>query len=336
MRILHVNDVAHVATTLAAAQRLIGHEVDVRSLELVAGNRSTAVKLLALPLRLKELRSVNDQVRGGSYDIVHIHYAYLGWAGIFGRYPYVLHCHGTDLRAGLADFLRGPAVRSALKHAGVVLVGTPDLLPQARPIRPDVVFLPGPIDVAAISVEPEPPRPFRVLLHANLGDVKRSDIALEAFQRLRARMPEARLTAVDSGPARGRFQSEPGIELVPRVSHAEVPALIGRHHAVLGQFGIGSLGISELEAMAAGRPVLCHFVHPEAYGAPPPVLSSQDPILLARWLAELAGDPGRRASLGSAARSWVAENHGSVVVARQLDRVYSDNQAVKEPSWGTP
>lgn len=321
MRILHVNDVANVATTLATFQRERGHTVEVLRLRLLGGARSSAVKALALPARAAELVRVHRHVAAGDFDVVHIHYAYLGMLGALGRYPYVLHCHGTDVRLGLRDAIRRPLVLRALAGAALVLVATPDLLPIVRRVRPDATFLPDPVNTHLFF--PGPAEAARdVLVHAALSDVKRTDIALAAIRRLRELRPGLTATAVDYGPNRDRYRGEPGIDYVEPRPHEAMADLVREHRLVLGQFGIGSLGMAELETMACGRPVACHFEHSDAYAQPPPVIASRDPEVIAGRLVALLDDPAGRRALGAIGQEWTERTHGGRRVAAALDELY--------------
>ena len=146
MRVLHVNDVANVGTTLVAALRAEGVDAHLRRLRLPAAGSSTALKIASLPLRIAELVRVDLEARAGAYDLLHIHYAYLGVIAALGQHRAVVHCHGTDVREGLRDMLRRPLVLTALRYARAVLVSTPDLIALVRAVRRDATFLPNPID----------------------------------------------------------------------------------------------------------------------------------------------------------------------------------------------
>ncbi|HXM57659.1 MAG TPA: glycosyltransferase family 4 protein [Candidatus Dormibacteraeota bacterium] len=340
MRVLHINDIASTASTLVAAQRELGHDATLRRLRLVAGARSMPVKLLALPARLAELREVNADVRRVRPDVVHIHYAYLGWAGIVGRYPYVLHCHGTDVRAGLRDPLRGPLVRRSLRAASLVLVSTPDLLPLVRPIRSDAQFLPNPVDTSAfLPVEDQaPPPPTAILLISAFSEVKGIDVAIEAVRLLRARRPAVHVTAIDHGPLASRYRDEPGLRFVPPRRHADMARLIADHAVVVGQFGIGSLGMAELESMGCGRPVVCHHAHDGSYSEPPPLLTAGTAAEAAEHLERLVDDPAGAVALGARASAWVRRHHGYLEVGRQVLAAYATmgSRAVSGRSSASP
>jgi glycosyltransferase involved in cell wall biosynthesis len=72
------------------ALRGLGHEVDV---EVVAQSRGTADYLLAVP-------RVRRRVRGGGYDVVHVHYGMTAFAARFaGSTPRVLSLYGSDVNS---------------------------------------------------------------------------------------------------------------------------------------------------------------------------------------------------------------------------------------------
>lgn len=325
MRILHVHDVANVGSTMVEGLRALGHDAELRRVRLAAARRSTLVKLLALPARLVEFAAVNRQVHRGHYDVVHIHFAYLGWLGILGGYPYFLHCHGSDVRRGLRDPLRRGPVRQALRRARTVFFVTPDLADIVRAVRPDALFLPDPIRVDRFR----PPEraaagPPRVLIISALSPLKGVDVAFAAVRRLLDLHPEVPVTALDLGPLRDRYHGVPGVTLIPPVPYAEMPALIQSHDIVVGQFRLGILSMSELESMACGRPVVCSFRYGDWYGEPPPVLSTDQAEQAAAHLAALVERPELRRDHGERGRQWVERYHGYMSIARRLEQVYQE------------
>ncbi len=337
MRILHINDIANVGATLVDGLTRLGHDAELRRLRLMAKRRSTLVKLLASPARLQEWLDVNRQVASGGYDIVHIHFAYLGWIGILGRYPYFLHCHGSDVRRDLHDRLRRWPIVTSLRRARAVLFVTPDLAPVVRPIRPDAIFLPDPVNTDRFApnhtlAERRP----RILIGSSLYPIKRVDIAFEAIRTLLARHPDVQVTAIDQGPERQRYYGTPGVTFVPPVPYQEMPALIQAHDLVVGQFGLGILSMVELESMACGKPVVCHFNYGDWYPELPPVLSTNQPAQAADYLSALIEDPALRRQSGERGRAWVEEQHGYLTIAQRLEQIYREDLASARPTKERP
>ena len=316
MRVLHVNDVADVGATLVSALRQVGVEADLRRLSLRAARSSTMAKIAAAPWRLAELVAADREFRTGRYDLLHIHYAYLGVLAAIGRHPAVLHCHGTDLREGLRDALRRPLVLSALRAARAVLVSTPDLLNDARHIRRDARFLPNPVDTERFRPRPRTDGPLRVLLVSDAHPLKGIERAVPAALALRQRAVVVR--AIDRGGAdRAQYERLGVTEFVPSVPHAEMPLLFADHDIVVGRFGLGSLGNNELEAMASGRPVVAEFRYDWAYPERPPVLGLED-------LGRLADDADFRGGAGTRGRDWVVRHHEARTIATHVAALYRE------------
>jgi len=72
-------------------------------------------------------------------DLIHAHFCRsAAYASYLSGKPYIVHCHGTDIREGVNWFKR-----RCLKKAKKVLVSTPDLLE----ILPEATWLPNPVDM---------------------------------------------------------------------------------------------------------------------------------------------------------------------------------------------
>jgi glycosyltransferase involved in cell wall biosynthesis len=112
----------------------------------------------------------------------------------------------------------------------------------------DVIY--PPVDVSRFRFE-EAPEDFYLVVSA-LTPYKRVDLAIEAANRLRAR-----LVVVGSGPEEKRLRAlaGPTVELLGWRSDAETAELYARCRALLFPT-LEDFGITPLEAMAAGRPVI--------------------------------------------------------------------------------
>jgi len=84
----------------------------------------------------------------------------------------------------------------------------------------------------------------------------------------------------------------------------------------------GVPGLSELEAMAAGRVVLM-ALDPRLYPTnPPPVVNVQSAPQIAQRLRDMDGDPAEIGRLSRAGRDWVEANHSLRAHAEALIRAY--------------
>jgi hypothetical protein len=123
--VLMVHDCAFVGRELREAVKSISNDVHVESLPY-----PLQTKLSVFGVALK-IRRINP-------DIVHVHYCrYPAYATLLSFKPYIVHCHGTDIRNGINSWQM-----FCLRKARKVLVSTPDLLE----ILPNAKWLPNPIN----------------------------------------------------------------------------------------------------------------------------------------------------------------------------------------------
>jgi glycosyltransferase involved in cell wall biosynthesis len=159
---------------------------------------------------------------------------------------------------------------------------------------------------------------------------KGNDRFIRAFARLiKERGHNVWLLAVSKGRDVGmsqRLAAQLGIDdrirWIPQQNKAGLRECLGASDAVADQFTYGFYGISTLEAMAVGRPVLV-YLEPkglEAFGvAPPPVVSARSEDEIYAALSRLADDPLNAETIGAAARDWMVQHHGwEPVVDRYL------------------
>ena len=316
MRIAEINDIASVASEIGAGLRARGHEVALYHPRLVGASLHPQVKPITAPVRALDWLDLIRRIRAGGYDLVHIHYAYLGNIGLLGGFPYILHCHGTDLRGGTA--VTRPLIRNALRGARHVFYSTPDLEHYVGEVRPDGEFLPNPVDTAQFRPLTSADERPGVLICCGLTEVKGAGRLLKACQHLARTRPDIRITAIGGGSFTPQFQALPNVTVIAHQPRWKLPALINQHGIVLGQVKLGSAGMAELEAMACARPVVTWFNELHAYAEPPPFVTAVDAVEIAEAVAALHDSAAMRLSVGENGRAWVERHHG---LDRVVDRV---------------
>jgi glycosyltransferase involved in cell wall biosynthesis len=175
------------------------------------------------------------------------------------RYVWDLYHEYFGPRARLATRLLMPPVAAALRRwdrrtaAGVhhfVAISrfVADRIRRAYGREADVIY--PPVDVSRFRVE-ESPGDFYLVVSA-LTPYKRVDLAVEAANRL-----GRRLVIVGTGPEEGRLRAlaGPAVELLGWRDDAEMAELYARCRALIFPT-LEDFGITPLEAMAAGRPVI--------------------------------------------------------------------------------
>jgi glycosyltransferase involved in cell wall biosynthesis len=322
LTVVHVNDIAWVGRSLVAALRRRGDSVALIDVPKPGAGLPYPWKLGAIAIRLPILLAISLQVRRRAPAIVHIHYATQAVVGPLSGRPFVIHCHGSDIRGLDRGGLWGRVLGLLFARASLVLYSTPDLAEAARGLRADAVFLPNPIDVRAFA--PGGVRDVDVLVGARLDSVKGAEIAIQGIDRLLARRPSTTVTVVANGRLAGEAVAllRARARFMAPVAHAEMPQLLRRHRVAVGQFRVGAVGQFELEAMACETPVVADFRFPRAYATPPPIEAARDADQVATALERLLDEDDRRAQLGRDAREWIVANHADDAIAARLDGLY--------------
>lgn len=317
MRIAEINDIASVASGLADGLTARGHEVRVMRPRLVGSSLPWMVKPVVGPVRAVEWAQIIREVHSGNYDLVHIHYAYLGMLGVLGKFPYMLHCHGSDVRE-ITPFTR-PMIERALRAADKVYYATPDLASYVLARRPEAQFLPNPVDSGQFRPTSPASESKRVYICCGLTDIKGAPRLLDACRRLAKQRPDIHLTALAGGEWTPHFAALPNVRLIPHMPRHQLPGVINQHGVVVGQVLLGVVGMAELEAMACARPVVAWYTHNKAYDESPPFVRAVDGFDIAASIARFVDDADARQSVGAASRAWVERFHGLAGIAAQVE-----------------
>jgi phosphatidylinositol alpha-1,6-mannosyltransferase len=182
---------------------------------------------------------------------------------------------------------------------------------------------------------------------------KGQDLLLRAWPSVLGRFPSAKLLIVGDGPMRSRLAEQAGREFAGSVLlTGDVPAAeLAAHYAAADLFVLPcrddrrglqteGLGLSTLEAAAAGLPVLVG----RSGGSPASVLDGETGLLVDAHSAEqvaaamlrLLADPAEARRLGAAGRRWVRERWSWQDATARLTAVLRGEPAtVAEPIAGT-
>lgn len=300
-KVIQVGDVAGVAGALT---RALNGRADVRAIPvpLVGAEWTGWRKALAAFPRLVALLRIAVRVRGLRADVVHVHWLPNAPVGMLSGRPWVLHLHGSDIRA--LSWPRKPVYHWLLRRAHAVVYSTADLAADVLPLRPDAIRLPTPIFVPDLTESPR----WDVFFAARSHPVKGASLAFGALRRIHEMRPDLRLAAID-GPA---FEESAGIERLPIGDKATFWSRLAASRVVIGQLELGELGIAELEALALGRPV----VMPTTRDAPVvQAATSEDVANAVLGLVDGKLEPPD-------GRVWVRERHDPKRVGTTLIRIY--------------
>ncbi|MEO6890426.1 MAG: glycosyltransferase family 4 protein [Ktedonobacteraceae bacterium] len=327
LRILYIHNLNQAARTFGKELARRGHTVTIYEPSLKGGSAPLPLKLAMMPGRILDMRRVISRLSSSYCDLVHIHWASYGVLGLVCRVPFVVHCHGSDIRYRLQQPFFREALTFILRRAALVLCSTPDLLPIIQEVRPDAVFFPGPVDTERFAPGAggnEPAHPWTILLFARLDVIKGCEIAVQGIARFVERHPEVRVKLLDWGTETEKYRRRYGerFEFVPFVAPELVQQLICTADVVVGQVFLGAIGLAELQAMSCARPVIALFRYEDAYPAPPPVCRAATAQNVDQHLEDLFQHPEAAVELGQRARRWVIDYHSHQDVALKLERLY--------------
>ena len=325
MRVLSIHNINRVAETYGKVLAQQGHTVTVYEPSLAGGAAPLPIKLALMPARIISLRKIVSKLNPNNFDLVHIHWATYGALGLVSRVPYVVECHGNDVRERLEHPFFRPVLTTILRRSAAVLCITPDLLPVVQAVRPDAIFLPAPIDTEQfVPVEKIENQPWTIFLFARLDPEKGADIATSGVARFVERHPGVRVQLLDWGPLKTQYKRLYGdrFEFVPLVPPQEVQQLIRSADVIVGQFILGAIGMAELQAMSCARPVIASFRYASAYSTPPPLCQAQTAEEIDQHLEDLFQHPAQASAIGQRARAWIIHNHESCMLAARLENIY--------------
>ena len=316
-RILHLGNVANTGLNAVGWARRSGRNWALRPIP-AAPNMASASAWLA-----RGADAARYAIDVPSPDLAHVHYGPNGYYGELKGSPYVLHLHGTDLRQDLHRPLIGHLERLALKRADAVIVATPDLLPAARELRPDAVWIPNALPTrtflnASTRDQEQPPAKAvpTVFFSARWDDSKGG---LGLVELARGLISEGiNVVGVDWGTYSAQAASA-GVDLLPMLSPAAFVSALGGADVIVGQFGCGSLTISELEAMSTGVPLISYVENEEESSSPllNRTLSEAGPAVLSAL-----SSPESTQKLAESAQAWVLTNRSPEATARATEDVY--------------
>lgn len=341
-----------------------GHELDVAAQEVaIRGSLPPNLRLhrimggreLGPARRLRFAihvgRLYRRLARVGSYDLIHqFNPVDVGLTAFLpnGPAPIVLGPYWapwpstTQPRRSLA-WAPYTTVRAGLqwreqRRAAAILVSSPAgaVNVQSRRARGRIVVVPPGVDLdvfhpAGPGEQPERPS---VLFLGGLERRKGVDTLLDAFAAVARARPEVQLLLAGSGSLEpelraraAREQLAERVELLGRVGREDVPALL-RSSTLLAVPSLGEpFGMSALEALASGLPVVAtdaggvaELVPDDGNRKVPP----GDAAALARALEELlALGPEQRAALGARNRA-VAETYSWKAAIDRLEGIYAN------------
>ena len=265
-------------------------------------------------------RRLREQFRRERIDLVHVHGGLTPTLGLVAPeaawdldLPVVATFHSWFSRSALCRLFRAPLQHRLDRHAAAIAVSQPVVDAHARYLDADWEVIPNGVDTECFrpdaSLEPPTEEP-ELLFLGRLDPRNGLDTVLAAMPRILERHPGARLTIAGDGPLRPVYErlARPlgtRVEFVGRVN-GNRPAHYARASLYLCPTTKASFGITLLEAMACGTPILAsditgfrELVNREGEAV---LVAKNRPDLWALAASELLEDRARLRAMGQAGR----------------------------------
>jgi len=304
--------------------------------------RATMLAPLMLPTFLARLWSVAArEARDFRPDIVHAHWWLpSGWVAGRIALPYVITCHGTDVRMLESPLWRNVAA-PVFRRASVITTISQFLARDIARVFPDVgaktsvTSMPMDLEMFERGAREEKASPPRVLFAGNLIASKGVDVLIEALALLRSAGVRCELRIIGTGPEEPRLRALVAerslgdvVSWSPFVLQHELPRELGAATvtALVSRGQAEGLGLILAEALVAGSAV----VGTAAGGIPEVVVDELtgliakdgDAVDLARQIERLLTDSALRERTVANGRARVRAQHAPVAAAKRVIALY--------------
>jgi phosphatidylinositol alpha-mannosyltransferase len=275
-----------------------------------------------------------------NFDVVHVHGGLAPTFGVLAPLaarqvgiPVVATFHCWFESSPACVMLRRPLQRLLDLHAARIAVSAPVVDAMSRYFQAEWEVIPNGVDLGHFqATDRRPPGPGtfapRLLFLHRLEPRNHLGTLLEAMPGIVARFPAAQLAVAGDGPWRRYYERQAAplgsaVRFLGRI--ADRPAEYRSAELYLCPTTQGSFGITLLEAMACGTPMVVAdspgFQALVSGGREAVTLPHDDPAQWSETIVELLGDPARRRAM-SAAGVAKAARYAWPLVAEQVLAVY--------------
>jgi glycosyltransferase involved in cell wall biosynthesis len=286
-------------------------------------------------------RAIARAVHAFGPHLIHAHWWIPGgWLASRIKVPYMVTCHGSDVRLlTRAHFRRlaSPVFQRARAITTVSRFLASDIRAAFPELATPITVAPMPVNVAQFAAGASTPKahPPRILYAGNLVQSKGVDLLIQAFALLRQRGIHCQLRILGQGPEEpslhalaARLGVDDAIEWSPFLPQSAMPAEYGASTVtVLPTRGNEEgLGLVLVEALLAG----CAVVGTPAGGIPEVVVHERTGLLaregdaadLAAQIERLLTDDALRARLVREGREHVAATYAPDAAAQRFVQLY--------------
>ncbi len=325
---------AGIAEVQAQLLRSAGHEVDQIALPVIGATWRWPAKAAALPIRLAAYLPAALRLRRGKYDVVHVHWLSHGIVGVLAGRPFFAQAHGSDLHLNLNNPVYRLVTRRVVESATKVFYVTPNLRTYLKEVDFKLLYLPNPVDMSGVGQPYRvPTQVSKVVVFTRLDPVKGVERIFPAVERL---SNGVEITAFDWGSLARDYvkRYKRWVKFVKPVPHADIGAFLSQFDVAIGQMRQGILSLMEIEALAAGRPLITDIDWSLYQDDPPPVVAASGADEIVAAVEGLRSSPDLLAELSRKGREWALRNHGYAHHLELLQAAYFGS-AAPEPAMST-
>lgn len=329
----------HTVTVLVTSRNARTHIETINGVRVIFAARLAT--LLSAPISIALFRCIRNETP----DIAHLQFPYpFGEMAQYlcGRARGVVLTYQSDIvRQKITGALYRPLMERLLARVDRIIATSPNYVASSpilsrwkdKCVMVPLGIDPTPFERASAEYVPSTRDTTHLLFVGKLRYYKGVDILLDALRAL----PRVHLTIVGTGPMERAWRMRAQqlglaerVQFVGEVPDAELP----RYYAACDIFVLPSserseaFGIVQLEAMAAGKPVICtelgtgtSFVNVD--GETGLVVPARAPRALADAIARLSADADLRARMGTAGRARVHEEFTLDKMVTRILEVYA-------------
>jgi phosphatidyl-myo-inositol alpha-mannosyltransferase len=285
-------------------------------------------------------RQVRQILQDEQIDVVHVHGGLAPVLGLVAPLaaqdldiPAVATFHSWFARSALLGVFRRTLQRRLDRHAAAIAVSQPVVEAHSRYLKAAWQIIPNGVDTDFFRPQDRPSaygsRPPELLFLGRLDPRNGLDTILAAMPAVLVRVPDVRLTIAGDGPLRPVYErmaksASRQVTFVGRVN-GNRPAYYSRADLYLCPTTMASFGVTLLEAMACGTPLVVSditgFRELVGGGDEAVMVHKHDPAAWAEAIVGLLGDERRRSAMRAAGLTK-SEGFAWPRIAEQVMEVY--------------